>query len=111
MSPTRNDAFRKIDRSENDGEVENAKLILPDGREIPLRLLHPTMGDEIALDVRTLFNNDRVLLYDPGFNSVAACTSAVTYIDGDAGVCRYRGYDRVAALSAFHTLRWAHLCC
>ncbi len=30
--------------------------------------------------------------YDPGFMSTAACESAVTYLDGDGGVLRYRGY-------------------
>ncbi len=30
--------------------------------------------------------------YDPGFVSTAACESAITYLDGDAGILRYRGY-------------------
>ena len=30
--------------------------------------------------------------YDPGFMSTAACESAITYLDGDAGILRYRGY-------------------
>jgi citrate synthase len=30
--------------------------------------------------------------YDPGFMSTAACQSAITYLDGDAGILRYRGY-------------------
>jgi citrate synthase len=33
-----------------------------------------------------------VWFYDPGFMSTAACESAVTYLDGDAGILRYRGY-------------------
>jgi citrate synthase len=33
-----------------------------------------------------------IWFYDPGFMSTAACESAVTYLDGDAGVLRYRGY-------------------
>src|SRR6187431_1723883 len=31
-------------------------------------------------------------MYDPAFLSTAACASAVTYLDGDAGILRYRGY-------------------
>src|SRR6187431_892453 len=31
-------------------------------------------------------------MYDPAFLSTAACSSAVTYLDGDAGILRYRGY-------------------
>src|SRR5438046_7710627 len=30
--------------------------------------------------------------YDPAFNNTASCISKVTYIDGDAGILRYRGY-------------------
>ncbi len=33
-----------------------------------------------------------VWFYDPAFMSTAACESAVTYLDGDAGILRYRGY-------------------
>jgi citrate synthase len=33
-----------------------------------------------------------VLSYDPAFMNTAACRSAITYIDGDAGILRYRGY-------------------
>jgi citrate synthase len=33
-----------------------------------------------------------VWFYDPGYTSTAACESAITYIDGDAGILRYRGY-------------------
>jgi citrate synthase len=33
-----------------------------------------------------------IWFYDPGFMSTAACESSVTYLDGDAGILRYRGY-------------------
>ncbi len=34
-----------------------------------------------------------VLVYDNGFNNTAACKSQITYIDGNKGILRYRGYD------------------
>jgi citrate synthase len=40
-----------------------------------------------------------VKVYDPGFAHTQASTSAITYLDGDAGVLRYRGYD-IAALAS-----------
>ncbi|MBK9178518.1 MAG: citrate synthase [Acidimicrobiales bacterium] len=42
-------------------------------------------------------------LYDPAFLSTAACSSAVTYLDGDAGILRYRGYpiEQLAEQSTF----------
>ncbi len=33
-----------------------------------------------------------IWFYDPGFVSTAACESAITYLDGEAGILRYRGY-------------------
>jgi citrate synthase len=44
-----------------------------------------------------------VLSYDPAFMNTAACRSAITYIDGDAGILRYRGYpiEQVAEQSTF----------
>ena len=42
-------------------------------------------------------------MYDPAFLSTAACSSAITYLDGDAGVLRYRGYpiEQLAEKSSF----------
>jgi citrate synthase len=44
-----------------------------------------------------------LFMYDPAFLSTAACRSAITYIDGDAGILRYRGYpiEQLAEHSTF----------
>jgi citrate synthase len=44
-----------------------------------------------------------ILSYDPAFLNTAACRSAITYIDGDAGILRYRGYpiEEVAVAAGF----------
>ncbi len=42
--------------------------------------------------VGKLLTETGLVTYDPGFVNTAACSSAITYIDGDAGVLRYRGY-------------------
>ena len=42
--------------------------------------------------IRTAADDPGLLTYDPGFMATAAVKSAVTYIDGDAGILRYRGY-------------------
>src|SRR3989475_6120372 len=36
--------------------------------------------------------DDGLITYDPGFMNTASCQSKITYIDGDAGILRYRGY-------------------
>ena len=45
----------------------------------------------------------KLRMYDPAFLSTAACKSAITYLDGDAGVLRYRGYpiEQLAEKSTF----------
>ena len=44
-----------------------------------------------------------VLFYDPAFMATAACESAVTYLDGEAGILRYRGYpiEQLAERSSY----------
>ncbi len=45
-----------------------------------------------AIDVRNLYKETGNFTYDPGFMSTASCESAITYIDGEKGILRYRGY-------------------
>jgi len=53
--------------------------------------------------IRTAADDPGLLTYDPGFMATAAVKSAITYIDGDAGILRYRGYpiDEVAEKLGF----------
>jgi citrate synthase len=46
--------------------------------------------------------------YDPAFLNTASCRSAITYIDGDAGILRYRGYpiEQLAEKSSFLEVAW-----
>jgi citrate synthase len=50
-----------------------------------------TIGPDV-IDIRTLLTKTGKFTYDPGYLSTASCRSAITYIDGDAGVLLYRGY-------------------
>jgi citrate synthase len=56
-----------------------------------------------AVDIGKLHKETGMFTYDPGFMSTAACKSAITYIDGDAGVLLYRGYpiEQIAKHSNF----------
>ena len=64
---------------------------LATGRSSELAALSGTVGPDV-LDISTLPKDQGVFTYDPGFMSTAATSSAITYIDGDAGVLLYRGY-------------------
>jgi citrate synthase len=50
-----------------------------------------TIGPDVV-DIRALYGKTGMFTYDPGFLSTAACSSKITYIDGDQGILLYRGY-------------------
>ncbi|MFN7132809.1 MAG: citrate synthase [Myxococcales bacterium] len=59
-----------------------------------------------SLDLRQIKTGDQdfgLMAYDPAFQNTASCRSAITYIDGDAGILRYRGYpvEQLAEKSSF----------
>jgi len=55
-------------------------------------VLESTQGPD-AIDIRALFGKTGHLSFDPGFTSTASCASAITFIDGEKGILRHRGYD------------------
>jgi citrate synthase len=59
--------------------------------------------------VSTLLKDTGYVTLDPGFVNTASCASAITFIDGDEGILRYRGYpiDQLAEQSSF--LETSHL--
>jgi citrate synthase len=61
------------------------------GRTSELPVLSGSTGPDV-LDISTLPKDQGVFTYDPGFLATAATSSAITYIDGDAGILLYRGY-------------------
>ncbi|WP_339634717.1 citrate synthase [uncultured Sneathiella sp.] len=58
---------------------------------LSLPLIAGTVGPSV-IDVRKLYADTGHFTYDPGFTSTASCDSAITYIDGDAGILMHRGY-------------------
>jgi citrate synthase len=48
---------------------------------------------EKALDIRSLRKHTGMITYDPGFVNTGCCQSDITFIDGEKGILRYRGYD------------------
>ena len=72
------------------------------GETFELPVLKPTLGPNV-LKVNHLYAEHGIFTFDPGFAATASCASAVTYIDGEAGVLLYRGYpiEQLAELSSF----------
>ncbi|MBG0740352.1 citrate synthase [Paeniglutamicibacter antarcticus] len=73
-----------------------------DGGELALPRIAAAEGND-GFDVSKLLTATGAVTYDPGFMNTAATTSAITYIDGDKGILRYRGYpiEELAAHSNF----------
>ncbi len=72
------------------------------GKSVALPVLKPTLGND-CVDIARLPKETGLFTYDSGFTATASCKSAITYIDGDAGVLLYRGYpiEQLAAESNF----------
>jgi citrate synthase len=63
---------------------------------------------ETAVDISQLRKQTGFITMDPGFANTGACKSAITYIDGEKGILRYRGYgiDDLARNSSFLETAW-----
>jgi citrate synthase len=85
-------------RQEGDGSVATAgrdTVTITDNRTGQTYELEVTDGTIRALDLRQIRISDDdfgLMSYDPAFTNTASCRSAITYIDGDAGVLQHRGY-------------------
>ncbi len=92
---------------------KSATLTL-DGKSYDLPVHSPTLGPNV-IDIRKLYAEADVFTFDPGFTSTAACESAITYIDGDAGELLHRGYpieqlaDKSSYLELCYLLLYAEL--
>src|SRR5690606_16036652 len=85
--------------------VSESTVVLTDknsGKSSELPLVHGSTGPA-AIDIGRLYRDTGCFTYDQGFVSTASCKSAITYIDGDAGVLMYRGYpiEQLAKHSTF----------
>ena len=82
--------------------------------ELELPIVRGTDGDD-GIDIGRLRGETGLVTYDPGYGNTGACTSAVTFLDGEEGVLRYRGYpiEQLAEHSTFlevaYLLIWGDL--
>ncbi|MCH7491935.1 MAG: citrate (Si)-synthase, partial [Gemmatimonadetes bacterium] len=62
------------------------------GREHEIPLIEGTEGER-AIDVRKLRGNTGLITLDNGYANTGSCESAITYLDGEKGILRHRGYS------------------
>jgi citrate synthase len=81
--------------------MSDFSLSYPEG-SLPLDVVPATQGPA-GLDVGKLLTTTGAVTLDAGFKNTASCASAITYIDGDAGILRYRGYpiEQLAGQASF----------
>ena len=75
--------------------MENETLTITDNRTNKTYTIPIANGAVRALDLRQIKSGPEdfgLMTYDPAFMNTASCHSAITYLDGDAGILRYRGY-------------------
>ncbi len=78
------------------------------GKTYTLPITDGTIRANDLLQVRAGEGDGGLRAYDPAFLNTASCRSAITYIDGDNGILRYRGYpiEQLAEKSTFLEVAW-----
>lgn len=81
--------------------MDNAKLIL-NGQEYEFPTFAGSEG-EVGIDFAALRSQTKAISYDPGYGNTGSCSSAITFINGEKGILRYRGYpiEQVAENASF----------
>ena len=81
--------------------MKTAKLSL-DGKEHDLPIMVGSEG-EVGIDIRQLRSETNAVTLDSGFANSGSCTSDITFIDGEKGILRYRGYpiEQIAVRASF----------
>jgi citrate synthase len=81
---------------------DNSVVLRHPNGDLPLNVVPATEGAS-GLDISKLLPSTGNVTYDVGFANTASTQSAITYIDGDEGILRYRGYpiDQLAEHSTF----------
>jgi citrate synthase len=87
--------------------MNTAKLVLGD-KEYTFPVFEGSEG-EVAIDCVKLRAQTGAITFDPGYGNTGSCKSAITYIDGEKGILRYRGYpiEELAQYAKFSAV--AHL--
>jgi citrate synthase len=94
-----------------ESDVANNSLTVTDNRTGKTYELPISDGTIRAVDLRQIKASEDdfgLMTYDPAFMNTAACRSAITYIDGDRGILRYRGYpiEQLAEHASFLEVAW-----
>ena len=95
-----------VDAESAASDPETAEIRLGE-KTLPLSVTEGTEGER-AVDIGALRKDTGYITLDPGFGNTGACRSAITFIDGEKGILRYRGYpiEELAEHSTFLETAW-----
>ena len=82
-------------------------IIYDENKRLELPVIEGSEG-ELGIDISHLRDKTGMITLDPGFSNTGACTSAITFIDGEKGILRYRGIpiEQLAEHSTFVESAW-----
>src|SRR3989337_603764 len=86
---------------------KTAELII-DGKSYTLPVIEGTEG-EVGIDISDLLEKAKVITLDLGYKNTGATKSGITFLDGDKGILRYRGYSIESLAEKSHFIEVAHL--
>ena len=77
------------------------------GKTYGLPVVEGSEGEK-AVDIRKLRSESGLITLDAGYGNTGSCTSSITFIDGEKGILRYRGYpiEELAERSTFLEVSW-----
>jgi len=97
----------KVEKIMTASSKKSASLSV-DGKNVSLPVYDGKEGASV-MDISKLYAETGMFTFDPGFMSTASCESKITFIDGDKGILRYRGYDIDALAEKSDFLEVAYL--
>lgn len=72
--------------------MQKTALIKIDDKELSYPVMVGSEGEQ-AIDARTLRKDSGYIFYDQGYGNTGSCESEITFLDGDHGILRHRGYS------------------
>tara|TARA_R110000868_G_scaffold143879_1_gene362552 strand:+ start:5661 stop:6944 length:1284 start_codon:yes stop_codon:yes gene_type:complete len=72
--------------------MSNNAILEYNGKKFEFPVIEGT-ENELAIDIKTMRATTGMITIDPGFKNTGSCESAITFLDGEKGILRYRGYS------------------
>ncbi|MHC5209168.1 MAG: citrate synthase [Planctomycetota bacterium] len=97
----------ELAKTVNPPDTQDSLEIAYNGSSVRLPLVRGT-EDETAIDIGKLRSETGLITLDTGYGNTGSCSSAITFIDGEKGILRYRGYpiEELAEKSSYLEVAW-----